>query len=48
MGNEINSFFRKILEKIGPLSTLIFPLNHKNSDKIIGVEAVEAEQKQVL
>ena len=47
MGDEINSFFRKMLEKMGRLSTLIFLLNHKNSDNIIG-GSVEIERKQVL
>ena len=47
MRNEINSIFRKVLEKIGPSSTLIFRLNHKNSGNIID-GTVEAERKQVL
>ena len=47
MGDEINSFFRKMLEKMGLLSTLIFLLNDKNSDNIIGA-SVEIERKQVL
>ena len=47
MRNEINSIFRKVLEKIGQSSTLIFRLNHKNSDNVID-ETVEAERKQVL
>ena len=35
MGNEINSFFRKVLEKIGRLFNLIFLLNHINLDNMI-------------
>ena len=45
MRNEINSNSEKCL--IGRLSTLIFRLNHKNSDKIIAGTA-EAERIQVL
>ena len=45
MGNEINSFFRKELEKVGRLSTFMFQLNHKNQDNIIG-GTVGAERKQ--
>ena len=47
MGNENNSLFRKVIEKIGRLSTLIFLLNHKTSDNIID-GTVQAERKQVL
>ena len=35
MGNEINSFFRKVLEKIGRLFNLICLLNHINLDQMI-------------
>ena len=47
MGNEINSFFRNVLEKIGWLSNLIFLLNYKYLDNITD-GTVETERKQVL
>ena len=48
MGNEINFFYKKVLEKFFlTLSNFTLRLNHKNLDNIIE-ENVEAEWKQVL
>ena len=46
MGNEINFFYKKVLEK-NRLYNFTLQLNHKNLDNIIE-ENVEAERKQVL
>ena len=50
MGNEINSFFRKVLEKIGRLFNLIFLLNHINLDNMIDgtVESSAASRANYL
>ena len=44
---KLTPFSEKCLKKIVRLSTLIFLLNRKNLDNVIGA-TVETEQKQVL